>query len=370
MPEHGDGPGSLRSQRVDLVFEGGGVKGIGLVGALSVLEERGFLPQSVAGASAGALVAVLHAAGYSASELREIILGLDFRCFLDAGWEDCVPIVAAPLSILLDKGIYEGDALLAFVSRLLKAKGVRTFSDLIHPEFADKPRYRFRAQVIVSDLTERRLLVLPRDAERLGMRPEDLDVALSVRMSMSIPIFFEPVRFRHPQTGQEHLIVDGGILSNFPVWLFDTDGEPPWPTFGLLLVEPDPRVPVSERLPRPVAARGAAGSVVDYVKSIVQTMMEAHDRLYVESADFARTIPIPTLGIAGTEFHLPRGRALDLYESGRAAAERFLSSWDFEGYVAEFRRGKDHSRRREVAAQIRRVGACGPGESPDAANRS
>lgn len=364
MPEQGDGIGPPRGQRVDLVFEGGGVKGIGLVGALSVLEDRGFLPQNVAGASAGAMVAVLHAAGYSASELREIILELDFCSFLDAAWEDRIPIVGVPLSILLDQGIYEGDAFLAFVRSLLEAKGVRTFSDLIHPEFADQPRYRYRAQVIVSDLTERRLLVLPRDAQRLGVRPDDLDVALSVRMSMSIPIFFEPVRFRHAQTGREHLIVDGGMLSNFPVWLFDTEGEPPWPTFGLLLVEPDPRVPVSERLPRPEAARGAAGRVVDYIKSIVQTMLEAHDRLYVESADFARTIPIPTLGIGGTEFHLPLHRALALYESGRIASERFLSSWDFDGYIAEFRQGKDQSRRREVAGRIRRAGAHRPrGES-------
>jgi len=362
MPQQVDGIDPPRGQRVDLVFEGGGVKGIGLIGALSVLEERGFLPQNMAGASAGAMVAVLHAAGYSAQELREIILELDFRSFLDTAWEDRIPFFGTPLSILLDQGIYEGDAFLTFVRRLLEARGVRTFSDLIHPEFADQPRYRFRAQVIVSDLTARRLLVLPRDAHRLGVRPDDLDVALSARMSMSIPIFFEPVRFRHSQTGQEHLLVDGGMLSNFPVWLFDTEGEPPWPTFGLLLVEPDPRVPVSERLPMPVAARGAAGRVVDYAKSIVQTMLEAHDRLYVESADFARTIPIPTLGVGSTEFHLPRHRALALYESGRTASARFLSSWDFEGYIAEFRQGKDRSRRREIAGRIRRAGAPKPRE--------
>lgn len=357
MPDQGDETGPPRGQRVDLVFEGGGVKGIGLVGALSVLEDRGFLPQNVAGASAGAAVAVLYAAGYSASELREIILDLDFHSFLDAAWEDRVPIVGVPLSILLDQGIYEGDAFLAFVRRLLEAKGVRTYSDLILPEFADQPRYRFRAQVIVSDLTERRLLVLPRDAHHLGLRPDDLNVALSARMSMSIPIFFEPVRFRHPQTGWEHLIVDGGMLSNFPVWLFDTEGEPPWPTFGLLLVEPDPRVPVSERLPRPGAA---PGGVIDYIKSIAQTMLEAHDRRYVESADFARTIPIPTLGIGGTDFRLPRSKALALYESGRNAAERFLSSWDFDGYIAEFRRGKHQSRRSEIARRIRRAHARRP----------
>ncbi len=357
MPEPEDATGPPRGRRVDLVFEGGGVKGIGLIGALSVLEERGFQPQNMAGASAGALVAVLHAAGYSASQLRAIMLEVGFSSFLDRAWEDRIPFVGAPISILLDQGIYEGDALLAFVRRLLEAKGVHTFADLVHPEFADQPLYRHRAQVIASDLTERRLLVLPRDAARLGVCPDDLDVALAVRMSVSLPVFFEPVRFTNPQTGREHLIVDGGILSNFPVWLFDTEGQPPWPTFGLLLVEPEPRTPISERLPRSRAGRSATERTVHYLKGLVATMLEAHDRLYIECADFARTIPIPTLGIAGTEFGLTRRQALALYESGRAATEQFLASWDFAGYITEFRQGRRRSRRGEVASRIRRAGA-------------
>jgi predicted acylesterase/phospholipase RssA len=58
-----------KQKRVDLVLEGGGVKGIGLIGALAVLEERGYVPQNVAGTSAGAIAAALIAAGYSAGAL-------------------------------------------------------------------------------------------------------------------------------------------------------------------------------------------------------------------------------------------------------------------------------------------------------------
>ena len=58
---------------VDLVCEGGGVKGIGLAGAFSALEEHGYKPQNVAGTSAGAITAALIAAGYSAAEVKEII---------------------------------------------------------------------------------------------------------------------------------------------------------------------------------------------------------------------------------------------------------------------------------------------------------
>ena len=68
---------------VDLVFEGGGLKGIALVGAYSVLEERGYRPQNIAGTSAGAIVAALLAAGYTAAELRQIIMECDLNSFKD-----------------------------------------------------------------------------------------------------------------------------------------------------------------------------------------------------------------------------------------------------------------------------------------------
>ena len=183
----------------DLVFEGGGVKGIGLAGALATLEEREYRPQNIAGTSAGAITAALLAAGYSADELREIIVSLDYREFQDRAWEDKVPLVERSLSLLLDLGLYEGDRFLDWIRERLAAKGVHTFADLVQEEFADDPRYRSRLQVIASDVTTHELLVLPRDAKKLGIEPDELDVALAVRMSMSIPIFFEPVRFENPK---------------------------------------------------------------------------------------------------------------------------------------------------------------------------
>jgi len=338
----------------DLVFEGGGVKGIGLAGALATLEERGYRPQNVAGTSAGAISAALLAAGYTAAELKEIILELDYRAFQDKGWEDKVPLVERSLSMLLDLGLYEGNYFLEWIRERLEAKGVRTFADLIHPEFADDPRFRSKLQVIASDVSTRELLVLPRDARKLGIDPDELDVALAVRMSMSIPVFFEPVRIENPETGRTHVIVDGGMLSNYPVWLFDcADDEPPqWPTFGMLLVEPEPSVPIGARLPRARMEGKGPGAVVDYVKALAQTMMEAHDRMYVEQASYARTIPIPTLGVGTTEFDLSTERALALFDSGRSAAEKFLGTWDFDAYVAEFRSGKSHSRREDLVASM------------------
>ena len=310
---------------MDLVFEGGGVKGIALVGAFSVLEERGYEPQNMAGASAGAIVAALIAAGYASRELKEIIAGLDYDRFKDEAIEDRFPL-GKTLSILKDLGIYEGNAFEEWMRDLLEARGVRTFGDLVRREDAEL-RYRYKLQVIASDVTERRLLVLPRDAPKLGIEdPDDIDVARAVRMSMSIPIFFEPVRFENPQTGEEHLIVDGGMLSNFPVWLFDVEegAQAQWPTIGMKLVQ-KPETPIGDQLVEPVPRAGIT-QVIGYLRSLVDTMMAAHDRLYVEENDFdQRTIGIDTLGVGTTEFDLPPQRALDLYESGRTAAKAFLA---------------------------------------------
>ena len=337
----------------DLVFEGGGVKGIGLAGAYSALCERGVGPKRVAGTSAGAITAALVAAGYSAEELDEILLTVPFARFKDTAWEDRVPIIGHPLSVLLQRGIYEGGFFREWMRELLAAKGIRTFSQLADPE-ATELKDRYRLKVIVSDVTHRRLLVLPDDAASLGIEPGDLDVAYAVRMSMSIPIFFEPVMHRNPRTGLDHLIVDGGMLSNFPVWVFDCEDQetPDWPTFGLLLVEPDPKVPISERIPAPEHAPHGARGLVDLLSSMLHTMMEAHDRLYVEKAQYARTIPIPTLGVGTTEFDLSKERAEALYQSGRTAAEKFLETWNFQAYIEEFRKGKTHSRRADIAAEL------------------
>jgi NTE family protein len=354
-----DASGGESAQKIDLVLEGGGVKGIGLVGALAVLDEHGFSPQNLAGTSAGAITASLLAAGYSPAELHGILAELDFHAFMDTDWRDRIRIRGIPFSLIRELGIYEGEFFLDWIRGLLAEKHVQTFGDLLHPAFADaEPRYRYRLHVIASDITARRLLVLPQDAKDFGVDPDELDVAEAVRMSMSIPIFFEPWRWK-PQDdptknrldAAEHLIVDGGVLSNFPVWLFDSEGEPDWPTFGLLLVEPEPRKAVSHRLGG--AATAPRPSLVDFGKGLVQTMLEAHDRMYLENASYVRTIQVPTLGVRTTEFDLTRDRANELYEAGRTAAEEFLAHWDFEDYKATFRRGKPPSRREliELAAK-------------------
>ena len=115
---------------VDLVLEGGGVKGIALAGALAVLEERGYEPRSLAGASAGAIAATLYAAGYSAEELHRELAQIPFQDFLDESLADRIPLIGKGASVLFDHGVYEGEAFLEWMRTMHARKGVSTFGEL------------------------------------------------------------------------------------------------------------------------------------------------------------------------------------------------------------------------------------------------
>ena len=315
--------------KADAVFEGGGVKGIGLVGAVAVAEEKGYQFVNVAGTSAGAITAALMAAGYSAKEMKEKLEKLDYNRFKDKGLLDKIWLAGQMLSLIFEKGIYEGKFFEEWMSDLLREKDVETFNDLILEENKGDERFRFKLRVIASDITRGRLLVLPQDLADYGIRPEDFNVAAAVRMSMSIPFFYEPIKLRNMKTNEISYIVDGGVLSNFPVWLFDTEGnEPEWPTFGFKLVEPEEGKPHEIRGP------------ISLLTALFSTMSEAHDARHIKEMDFKRTIPIPTLGVGTTDFDIKKEKSEKLYESGRKAAEKFFADWNFAKHVDERRQVK------------------------------
>lgn len=326
------------AHKFDGVFEGGGVKGIGLVGALAYLEEHGYEPVNLAGTSAGAIVATLRAAGYSGLDLKRILMDMDLRKFTDPTLVGRLPVAGPIISLTRKLGFYKGDFFLNLIRELLAAKGKRTFKDFVIPEFADDPRYRYRLRVVASDLTRGVMLVLPQDIQAYGIAPDDLDVALAVRMSMSLPLFFWPVRLNN-SAGKPSIVVDGGVLSKFPVELFDSTDEPEWPTFGFRLVQPGP----------PRVERYKIKGPASMLSAMFGTMMAAHDARYIETHNFVRTITIDPLGIAGTTFKLSNGQKEALYESGRAAAKDFLAHWSFGAYKTLYRGDSPPPTRRELA---------------------
>ncbi|MHB8158278.1 MAG: patatin-like phospholipase family protein [Desulfocucumaceae bacterium] len=308
--------------KADAVFEGGGVKGIALAGAICYAQkEKNIEWQNVAGTSAGAIMAALVASNHSAEEIKEIIFGLDFSLIKDKGFIDHFLLPGKTMSLLFEKGIYEGRFIEKFIEDLLLKKGVSTFGDL-RMEGENNPRYRYRLNVIASDISRGKMLVLPQDIRAYGLDPDSFSVARAVRMTMSIPVFYEPVSLDYWERGKSKrsYIVDGGILSNFPVWLFDSEGEPEWPTFGFRLVEPGREEPRS------------INNIIDFLSAMIGTMIEAHDERYIQDANFTRTIAIPTRGIKTTEFDISAERKEILFQSGYSAAKKYFDTYSEEVY--------------------------------------
>ena len=183
----------------------------------------------------------------------------------------------------------------------LAQKGKHKYGDLLMPGFEDEPKHRYRLRVIASDLTARRMLILPDDIREFGMEPDELSIALSLRMSMSIPFFFEPVKLYNPNTKLTHTIVDGGMLSNYPIWLFDAPaGEPvEWPTLGFNIYEPRPKDDGPPdpfyRTPRNIA------NPIQFVQALQSTSFSAIDRQYISKRHWARTISISSVGVGSTD---------------------------------------------------------------------
>ncbi|MDA8354331.1 MAG: patatin-like phospholipase family protein [Firmicutes bacterium] len=305
----------------DAVLEGGGVKAFGLVGALSVAEAKGYEWRRLAGTSAGSLVASLLAAGYRSEELYRLLETFDFTRFTPSSWYHRIPGIGPGVRLLIKKGLYSGKPLEQWVGELLAKKGVYTFSDL-------KTR---KLSIIASDISRGNLMVLPEDLKHYGIPAEDFSVARAVRMSCSIPLFFDPVKVSHRASKKPSYVVDGGVLSNFPIWLFDQK-RPRWPTFGFRFVSDDPQ-------PRSIEGP------VSLLWAMFTTMMDAHDNRHIKEQDRVRTIQVPTLDVKMTDFDLSLEKREALYESGVNAAQNFFRDWTFNRYLTLRGVGKDVSLR-------------------------
>ena len=319
---------------INAVFEGGGVKGIGLVGAVEVTEEKGYQFSHVAGTSAGSIISSLIAAGYSGAELKVILNSLDYENFKDKDFLDKIPLLGPISSLGFEKGLYEGDFFENWLGELLAAKGIQIFGDLRNNDEAEDSIFGYMLQVVATDCTRGEMLILPRDIKRYGILPDSLGVARAVRMSMSIPFFFEPIQLQDAATGRMSYIVDGGVLSNYPVGIFDDDSiEKPKPTIGYKLVEPGEGKPHEIKGP------------ISLFAALFSTMMEAHDERYIKDHNFARTVPIKTLGVGTTEFDIAPEKSKALYQSGRDAAVDFFERWDYEKWVEKYRETEPLKRR-------------------------
>lgn len=320
--------------KADLVLEGGGVKGIGLVGAISVLEEAGYTFPRVAGTSAGSIVGALVASGMPSDQMLEAMRTTDYSKFQDGTILDRLGPLGQGLSVLFQSGIYEGRYLKDYLRRLLPDE-MESFSGLRLPPDPDSDlpaARRYKLVVMASDVSRHVLVRFPWDYADYGLEPDSQSVVDAVRASMSIPFFFEPTHLDAVVPGpgdvpqfERCTLVDGGMLSNFPVGTFDrTDGRPPrWPTFGIKLSgRPGP--------PRPPAAIHGPLSLTF---GMLSTLIGWSDRGHIQDPLVCkRTIFVETFGISAVSFDLSQTDQQRLYDSGRRAATQFLETWDFDDY--------------------------------------
>jgi len=311
----------------DIVFEGGGIKGIGLVGALKTFEQNGYQWKSISGNSAGSIVAALLAVGYSSDEIKDLMLQLDYTKIADKSHFN-IPILSNTLNLLLKKGIFKGDYIKNWLDEVLcnKCNATNrkkiTFGDLIIPEENgillnnNKYKRKYKLHIIATDISNGRMLILPEDIAEYGINPEDLEVSLAIRMSISIPYFFQPVNLTNVNSKKKSLIVDGGVLSNYPVWLFDVNGIPRWPTIGFKL---GGNTEIREH---------KITNILNFTSSIIETMLEAQDDIHIREMDYLRTVKINTLDIKTTDFNISDKKIMDLYNSGETCAKEFLENWD------------------------------------------
>lgn len=327
----------------DGVFQGGGIKGLAIAGALLEFAENERLSvgawRNVAGTSAGAIIAAYLATGRPASALAALLNDAPFPEFQDSGPGG--KVIGGAVNLARHHGLARGEVFRRWFDGEL---GGMTFGDVrSEPEDGEEPEHAYRLRMIAADVTNHRLLVLPDDlrryrrpGERAAIDPATFAVADAARMSLSVPYFFQPVELIDANTGKSSTIVDGGTLSNFPVWLFDTGRRNPTrPTFGLRLVGGRA---VGSGLRSFVRMLGwPAALAVD----ISQTQSGAWDERFVTDSTRVRTCTVDAGDVGTTDFDLPAPKRAELVNGGRRAGAAFLESFNLEDYRNSFGRSLD-----------------------------
>lgn len=299
--------------RADGVFSGGGIKGLAFAGALQAAAEAGYDEWvQLAGTSAGAITAMALAVGYDAHGLRDELDSFDFSKLADYGE---LGIAELPVNLERLHGATHGKALHAWIERLLKEAPTPA------TKFGELPREKLR--VVGVDLAHTRMVVFPDDVslyvddEGNPLDPDDFSIADAVRISAGYPYFFPPLTLRDAHTQKPGVLVDGGVASAFPVFLFDHP-DPAHPTWGFrLFAGNDPDRPSYTEI-------GGVLWTADMLKAIVDTSTNALDSLELKTFG-PRTISLPTDDIPTLDFELTDIQKRQLYDGGYKAATEFFS---------------------------------------------
>jgi NTE family protein len=317
------------SQFRNLVFEGGGVKGIAYAGAIYVLEEENILPdiKRVAGTSAGAITAALVAAGARGDDIATMVGGTSFSTFMD----DSFLVFQDVWRLLKKYGWYKGNAFTAWLREHLQrltGDADLTFGQLAQLRQGDPRRYR-DLYVVGTNVSKRTSEIYSTD------HTPDMPIWQAVRISMSLPLFFTAVL----QGGE--VKVDGGTTWNYPIDLFDDErflGSDPSASVIPTRHEHDRHLYNKETLgfrvdtPAEIAARLGGGDpvaveihgIADMVRVLLGYLLDTANKTHLLEEDWHRTIFINAGGVSTTDFDLPQSKIEMLIENGRQGARDYL----------------------------------------------
>lgn len=380
--------------KYDLVFEGGGAKGIVFVGACLEFLKRGHSFDRLLGTSAGAIAAALLAAGYTPKEMLDALAekGSDgksvFTSFMGPPARftedelrtsatrrllDAVDFTFVPdfierklraglvnaleasdsfrhvLGLVERGGWFAADRFVSWFSTKLDSgpwkDGQRNFSGMTLKQFFDVTRVEL--SVVASDTTDGSILVLN------NRTAPDCPILWAVRMSMSIPLVWDEVIWQ-PGWGKylgrdvaDHAIVDGGLLSLFPIELFISDApqvtrlmgpKKDNPVLGLLIDEKLP-VAVAKGLFVEIDFKPQDLRVVQRLQRLVDTATGAHDKMVID--EYSHLVArLPAQGYGTTEFDMSDERRDALVEAGRfATADYFAKLSSSAGSSEGFTKG-------------------------------
>ena len=314
----------------NLIFEGGGVKGIAYGGALKVLEELGYLNNisRVAGTSAGAINATLLALGFTTPDISNIIADTNFGSFEDHS--KLFPINV--YRVFKSFGWNKGNAFTEWMGNYIKGKTGKTdftFGEL-EEEIKGNNNNGFKYLYMAStNLQQQKRAVFSHELERCKNMP----IKNAVRMSMSIPLFFEAFKY------ESDLYVDGGVSYNYPINLFDEKRYLFHPENGEEIRKDDiehifnhetlgfrlDSTEVIEYAQRDWASPPEKiKGIKTYAGALLNFLMEMANRSHLNSNDWNRTIFIDTLDVKTTDFQLPQEKINALISSGEKGANDYF----------------------------------------------
>lgn len=324
----------------NLVFEGGGVKGIALLGALKYLNEIGELEhvERVGGTYAGAINALFLGLGLGPEESIPILKKMDFKSFLD----DESGMVRDLFHLFKNFGWHKGDVFKDFIKDIiLKQTGNAnaTFEDI---EKMKRERGFLDMTFVGTNISTNQVVFYN------NQYTPKMKLCEAIRISMSIPFFFEAVKT------SEGVLIDGGMVANYPIKLYDkprflsdkkklivpdyyaksnlleleinpnTDGFCLNPeTLGFRL---DSKAEIKTLRDSRPPKKVKIDSFKDYTKALIKTLIDAQQsHTHLESDDWKRTIYIDTLGVSTTDFDISDQKKDKLIQSGYDCAKKYFA---------------------------------------------